>query len=118
MIKVHVNTLKNNRELEVYKHLAGVNVEHSGRSYVRWLEDSFNIESNYGDHDCFVMTPLAMSLASLQEMQPDRIFEPGLVRPALDQVLVGVDFLHDAEVTHTGKFTCVSNSLNRQSSFS
>ncbi|KAH9216811.1 kinase-like protein [Leptodontidium sp. 2 PMI_412] len=101
VLKVHVDTLERNRELEVYKHLAGVTIEHSGRLYVRRLEDSFKIKSYNGEHDCFVMTPLGMSLRTFQDMQPDRIFEQSLVKSALDQVLIGVDFLHDADVIHT-----------------
>ena len=50
------------------------------------------------------MTPLGMSLRTFQEMQPDSIFEQSLVKSALEQVLIGVDFLHDADVIHTGKF--------------
>jgi len=71
----------------MYKHLAGVTIEHSGRLYVRRLEDSFKIKSSNGEHDCFVMTPLGMSLRTFQEMQPDSIFEQSLVKSALDQVL-------------------------------
>lgn len=99
---MHVNTLKHNRELEVYKHLAGVTIEHLGRLYVRRLEDSFKIKSCNGEHDCFVMTPLGMSLRTFQELQPDRIFDQSLVKSALDQVIIGVDFLHEADVIHTG----------------
>ena len=33
-----------------------------------------------------------------------RYFEQSLVKSALDQVLIGVDFLHDANVIHTGEF--------------
>ena len=61
MLKVHVNTLKHNQELEVYRHLARVTMEHSGREHIRRLEDSFKLESRTGEHDVFVMTPLGMS---------------------------------------------------------
>lgn len=110
---MHVNTLKHNRELEVYKHLAGVTIEHSGRLYVRRLEDSFKIMSRNGEHGCFVMTPLGMSLRTFQEMQPDSIFEQSLVKSALNQALIGVDFLYDADVIHTDKFTSSPSGINR-----
>lgn len=48
------------------------------------------------------MTPLATSLVPLQEGQKDRVFQQDLVTSALDQVLLGLDFLHDADVIHTG----------------
>ncbi|KAH7317229.1 kinase-like protein [Rhexocercosporidium sp. MPI-PUGE-AT-0058] len=55
IIKLHVNTLKHNRELEVYKHLAGVTIEHSGRLYVRRHENSFKIKSLNFLHDADVI---------------------------------------------------------------
>jgi len=103
VLKVHVNTLKHNQELEVYQHLASVTMEHSGREHVRRLEDSFKLESRNGEHDVFVMTPLGMSLRTLQEMQKNSIFEQTLVVSALNQVLTGLNFLHEADVIHTGK---------------
>ncbi|TVY15297.1 Serine/threonine-protein kinase SRPK [Lachnellula arida] len=101
VIKVHVNTLKYNQELKVFQHLAGVTMEHSGRANIRQLKDSFQLKSCNGIHDVFVMTPLGMSLRTLQEMQKDSIFQQILVTRALDQVLIGVNFLHEADVIHT-----------------
>lgn len=49
------------------------------------------------------MIPLGMSLKTMQERQPTRVFEKLLVTSALDQVLVGLDYLHEAEVVHTGE---------------
>ena len=103
-LKVHVNTLKHNQELEVYQHLAGVTMEHEGREHVRRLQDSFKLKSRNGEHDVFVMTPLGMSFRTLQEMQMNGIFQQDLVVGALDQVLTGLNFLHEAEVIHTGKY--------------
>ncbi len=100
---MHVNTRKHNQELEVYRHLAGVTKEHAGREYIRLLKDSFKLKSHNGEHDVFVMTPLGMSLRALQEMQPNGIFQQTLVTSALNQVLTGLNFLHEADVIHTGK---------------
>ncbi|KAJ8064085.1 hypothetical protein OCU04_007920 [Sclerotinia nivalis] len=76
-------------------------MEHSGRKHVRRLEDSFTLQSGNGEHDVFVMTPLGMSLRSLQELQTNGIFQQTLVVGALDQVLTGLNFLHEADVIHT-----------------
>jgi serine/threonine-protein kinase SRPK3 len=78
--------------------------EHSGREFVRGLEDSFKLKSRHGEHDVLVMTPLDMSLRTLQEMQKTGIFQQNLVVSALNQVLVGLNFLHEADVIHTGKY--------------
>lgn len=77
--------------------------EHPGQEHVRRLEDAFQLKGPNGEHDVFVMTPLGMSLRSLQEMQKDDIFQKNLVMSALDQVLLGLAFLHEANVVHTGK---------------
>ncbi|OCL05752.1 kinase-like protein [Glonium stellatum] len=101
VLKVHVNTLKHNQELEVYRHLASVTKEHAGREYIRQLKDSFTLKSHNGEHDVFVMTPLGMSLRTLREMQKNGIFQQTLVVGALNQVLTGLNFLHEADVIHT-----------------
>jgi serine/threonine-protein kinase SRPK3 len=105
VLKVHVNTLKHNQELDVYRHLAGVTEEHPGRGYIRQLKDSFTLKSHNGEHDVFVMKPLGMSLKTLQEMQKGGTFQQILVVSALNQVLLGLNFLHEADVIHTGKYT-------------
>lgn len=103
-LKVHINTLKHNQELKVFNHLAGITIEHTGREHVRQVKDSFKLKGRDGEHDVFVMTPLGMSLKDLQDMQKTRVFEQSLVTDALDQVLTGLDFLHEADVIHTGMF--------------
>ena len=104
MVKAHINTLKHNQELEVFRHLAAITEEHSGRAYVRRLEDSFKLKSSNGEHDCFVLIPLGMSMRTLQELNKDGIFAQSVVKGALDQLLFGLNFLHEADVIHTGNF--------------
>lgn len=104
MLKVHVNTLEHIQELEIYKHLSTVPEEHIGRGYIRDLKDSFDIPGRHGKtHKVFIMTPLGMSLRSFQEIQKDHVFVPDLVRSALRQVLMGLNYLHASQVIHTGK---------------
>ncbi|KAF5611789.1 serine threonine kinase [Fusarium tjaetaba] len=43
-----------------------------------------------------------MSLRTLQELQKDTVFQQTLVTSALDQTLLGLNYLHDADVIHTG----------------
>ncbi|KAJ4313616.1 hypothetical protein N0V84_009323 [Fusarium piperis] len=42
-----------------------------------------------------------MSLRTLQELQKDGVFQQTLVTTALDQTLLGLNYLHDASVIHT-----------------
>lgn len=104
---MHVNTLKHNQELEVYRHLASGNEEHPGWDHVRQLENSFKLRGPNGEHDVFVMKPLGMSLRTLQEMQKGNVFQKDLVTVALSQVLLGLNFLHEAGVIHTGKHVSI-----------
>jgi len=103
VLKVHINTLKHNQELQVYRYLAGITKKHPGRDHIRRLEDSFTLKGHNGEHDVFVMKALGMSLRTLQDLQSNHTFQRELVVGALNQVLLGLDFLHGAEVIHTGK---------------
>lgn len=102
-LKVHINTLKHNQEREVLQHLSSLNIDDPGRQHVRRLEDSFKLKGPHGEHDVFIMTPLGMSLRTLQGLQKTRVFHPTTVKNALNQTLVGLSFLHDSGVIHTGK---------------
>lgn len=102
---MHINTLTHNQERVVYDHLAGVTLtpNHPGKKHLRELHESFILPGPHGDHEVFVMVPLGMSLRAFQGLQRGDVFQKILVTSALDQVLVGLDYLHDAEVVHTGE---------------
>jgi serine/threonine-protein kinase SRPK3 len=51
------------------------------------------------------MVPLGMSLRTFQILQREKVFSLKIVRVALDQILLGLNFLHEADVVHTG--TCL-----------
>ncbi|CAF3501356.1 unnamed protein product [Fusarium graminearum] len=101
VLKVHISTLKHNQELLVSKHLSDVNFDHAGKKHVRQFQQTFKLNGPHGEHDVFVMRPLGMSLRTLQELQKDKVFQKDLVIGALDQTLLGLDYLHDANVIHT-----------------
>ena len=103
-LKIHVNTLPFNRELEIFQHLDSFkHAEHPGRAFLRALDDSFQIKGPHGTHEVFVFAPLGFSLRRFQKRMPDdQIFDKDLVRMALFQALIGLNYLHDvANVTHT-----------------
>ncbi|KAF5644457.1 CMGC SRPK kinase [Fusarium sp. NRRL 52700] len=118
VLKVHVNTLKRNQELAVYKHLSSLDLDHAGRQHVREVRDTFKISGSYGEHEVFVMPPLGMSLRTLQESQQGNVFQETLVTSAIDQTLLGLNYLHDADVIHTDDSilsTVEDNELHRPS---
>ncbi|KAI1347028.1 kinase-like protein [Xylaria sp. FL0043] len=102
-LKVHINTLKHNQELEVYRHLASATTEQHSRErqHVRQLETSFKLNGPHGEHEVFVMTPLKMSLQSLLAIRKGQKFDKVFVKLALNQVLVGLMYLHEVDVVHT-----------------
>ncbi|KAG4259190.1 serine/threonine protein kinase [Fusarium proliferatum] len=79
----------------------GLDLDHAGRQHVREVRDTFKLSGPNGEHEVFVMPPLGMSLRTLQELQQDNVFQQALVRSALDQTLLGLNYLHDADVIHT-----------------
>ena len=50
-LKVHINALNSNRELDVYHHLNSIDADHPGREMIRMLEDSFKLQGPYGKHE-------------------------------------------------------------------
>ncbi|KAF5532666.1 serine threonine kinase [Fusarium mexicanum] len=75
--------------------------DYAGRQHVREVRDTFKISGPHGEHEVFVMPPLGMSLRTLQELQKGNVFQQTLVTSALDQTLLGLNYLHDADVIHT-----------------
>ncbi|OAA59540.1 protein kinase-like protein [Niveomyces insectorum RCEF 264] len=114
-LKVHINTLTHNQEFLVFRHLASFATrtatekateateatDNLGRENVRRLQDSFSLKGPHGEHDVFVMSPLGMSLRTFQNMQRGGVFPQIFVIGALDQALLGLIYLHEAEVVHT-----------------
>ncbi|KAI5863435.1 kinase-like protein [Durotheca rogersii] len=101
-LKVHVNALTSNRELEVYQHLKGVESDHPGREMIRMLKDSFKLQGPHGTHEIFVLPPLGLSLGAFQDMMPRHVFAQTIVAITLQRVLAALDFLHGpANLTHT-----------------
>lgn len=102
VLKAHVHTLEKFPELAVFRHLKLITAEHSGRPHVRDLQESFKVKSSSGEHEFFIMEPLGMSLRTLQELQKTKLLPLALVKGALDQVAVGLNFLHESGVVHKG----------------
>lgn len=105
-LKVHINLIQNNRELEIYQHLKSPALEqskHGGKQHLRELYDYFTVDGPHGTHDVFILRPLGTSIRDLQLFMPDRVFDPEVPPHALLQILPTIHFLHtEANITHTG----------------
>ena len=101
---MHIHTLDHIHKLEIFEHLSKVEKEDSGwKKYDDWRQCS-DSRAPKGEHVVFVMEPPGMSLRTLQNMQPIRAFKRDLVVDAVKQIIMGLGFLHDADVVHTNKF--------------
>ncbi|KAI3339393.1 kinase-like protein [Ustulina deusta] len=102
-VKVHINTLKHNQELEIYRHLANTPRDRElakAKEYIRQLKELFKLKGPYGDHDVFVMTPLALSLLHFLGARQGQPFHSDFVKQALSQILYGLVYLYDMNVVH------------------
>ena len=62
----------------------------------------FTTKGPHGYHDVFVMSPMGMSLRKFQDMQRDTVFDESLVTAGMTQVLLGLEYLHEADIVHIG----------------
>ncbi|KAK3382527.1 kinase-like protein [Lasiosphaeria ovina] len=104
-LKIHINTLPFNRELEIFAVLNGKSKQkdHAGWAHLRRLDASFDIPGAQPGttHSVLVFEPLGLSLRKFQELMPDEILDHELVQIALYDALRGLRYLHEvAEVTH------------------
>ncbi|KAK4899984.1 hypothetical protein LTR27_002747 [Elasticomyces elasticus] len=101
-LKIYVNSLRTYRELPIYDHINSLRSEHKGRTRVRALLDSFELEGPDGTHTCLVHEACGDTLYELQKLLPDQTYPPDLLRELLRPVLYGLEFLHsEANIIHT-----------------
>lgn len=105
-LKVHINTLRHNRELEIYQHLNSPTLKqsnHGGKEHLRELYDYFRVDGPHGTHDVLVLRPLGASIRDIQKIFPDCVFDYQSVPDMLLQILPTIHFLHtEAGITHSG----------------
>ncbi|EHA48913.1 CMGC protein kinase [Pyricularia oryzae 70-15] len=101
-LKIFVNRIPRNPELEVLQHLESIQSEHNGREFMRLLEASFQSQSLGGLHDVFVLRPLGLSLQALQRYQPNRVLYENVATSTAQCALIALNFLHEeAKVVYT-----------------
>ncbi|KAL4910994.1 hypothetical protein BDW74DRAFT_164678 [Aspergillus multicolor] len=97
----HLNAT--DRELKVYEHMTSIDSSHPGRSFIRELYDSFDLQGPGSTHRCLVMQPMHMTLLEMVGMNP-RPFDLPLLKMTVKRLLLTLDFLHaEAGVIHTGR---------------
>ncbi|KAI0521487.1 kinase-like domain-containing protein [Xylaria bambusicola] len=91
-LKVHINIIENNQELELFRHLANTPMEE---------EFLHTAARPHGDYDVFVLPPMQKTLRDFRAALRDGIFQSLFVTQALNQVLLGLCYLHVANMVHT-----------------
>jgi hypothetical protein len=64
--------------------------------------DDFQITSPYGIHQCLLFAPMGLSFTKFKNLFPEKGLNKELLQQTLLLVLLGLDFLHQAGVVHTG----------------
>ncbi|GAB0139051.1 hypothetical protein EsDP_00007267 [Epichloe bromicola] len=92
---------KVNNELAVSRHVRSIEAEHPGRGMLRLVQDDFQVAGPHGMHQCLVFDPLGLTFTQFRNKFPNRALNKELLQQTLQLILLGLDFLHQAEVVHT-----------------
>lgn len=93
-------------EVAVVRHIRAIDGEHPGGRYLRLMLGEFIIHGPRGKHRCLLYTPQGMTYTQFRNLLPDRMFDKVLLQQAYLLILIGIDFLHQASVVHTGMIIC------------
>lgn len=89
-------------EVAVSDRVQSIHADHPGRERLRLVLDHFQATGPYGLHHCLVFAPLGLTYTDLRNLLPDKGLNKDLLQQTLLMVLLGLDFLHQAGVVHTG----------------
>ncbi|QPH09432.1 hypothetical protein C2857_000202 [Epichloe festucae Fl1] len=90
-----------NNELAVSRHVRSIEADHPGRGMLRLVQDDFQVAGPHGMHQCLVFDPLGLTFTQFRNKFPNRALNKELLQQTLQLILLGLDFLHQAEVVHT-----------------
>lgn len=91
-------------EIEMLKKVASADPTHNGFHHVIESYDTFEIPGPHGLHSCVLTEVLGTSVHDLRLQETnDPCLSPRLVKTIMRQVLLGLDYLHNAcGILHTG----------------
>lgn len=90
-----------NSEIAIHRHLAARSGTHPGSDRVLTLLDHFKVQGINGEHDVLVLEVIGPHLEAMFDDEPTTIQET--IKGLMHQVALGVSFLHDSGVVHTGR---------------
>lgn len=92
-------------ELHTYERIEQGSTTHPGRSAVRSLKDSFDVDGPEGQHMCLVHPPLWESVLSFLHRNPVRRLPAPVLAFVLQRFFMALDYLHtECQIIHTGMY--------------
>ncbi|KAL1297606.1 hypothetical protein AAFC00_006167 [Neodothiora populina] len=89
-------------ELDVYRRIENSPEHHPGRSAVRSLLDSFEVDTPSARHRCLVHTPLWESALNIKNRNPVRRLPQPVMAFLLKRLFLALDLLHrECHIVHT-----------------
>jgi hypothetical protein len=92
------------QESAISQHINSVEADHPGKQRLRVALDEFDLDHNTQKHHCLAFTPLGLTYTQFRNVFPSRTLNKDLLKQSLLMILLGLDFLHQAGVVHTGGF--------------
>lgn len=90
-------------EVNMYKRISKASQSHQGRSAVRSLYDSFDVEGPDGKHRCLVHPPLWESVLTFLRRNPVQRLPVPVLAFVLKCLFLALDYLHtECKVIYTG----------------
>lgn len=89
-------------EVKVSELVESIVAEHPGKARLRVALDTFQIQGPHGSHQCLVFAPLGLTYTKFRTLFPNNALNKDLLQQSLLMILLGLDFLHQVGVVHTG----------------
>lgn len=90
-------------EISISDYLSKIQDPRIGEKYVRRVIDYFEITGPHGIHHCLLYPPAGVDISDYIHCLAGGALTVDLLRPAVRIILVALDYLHQANVLHTGK---------------
>ncbi|PYH32580.1 kinase-like protein [Aspergillus neoniger CBS 115656] len=109
-LKLHVRSTQHTHlpEIRISKHLKQAHhtkaeqSKHVGQKYTRLIHDSFEIQGPHGIQPCILYQPSGMDICDYIQCLEGNALPEDLLRVTIRFMLIALDYLHSANVVHTG----------------
>lgn len=100
----NANASSARHDREVEEHISMADPSHRGRSLLRTLLDSFEVNGPECSYSCLVYPPMREPLSMYQRRFDGRKMPLPLIKTYIRALLTGLDYLHtNCKTVHTGK---------------